>query len=125
MSYIVTLLVVANPNIESEEVRDAIVQRAAAGPVHVTLIEPSAVGAGPLCGPRVAGEEVGERMRQASAARLERAVVRLRDAGVAIDGETGDPDRPWDPSRFDEIVVSCVPWGSLRTPVYERGCAAS
>jgi hypothetical protein len=128
MSHIVKVLVVANPNIESEEIRDAIVQRAAAGPVHVTLIEPSAVGAGPLCAPCVAGEPTVERMRQASAARLERAVVWLQDAGVAVEGiasATGDADRVWDPSRFDEIVVSCVPWVSLRTRVYTCDSTAS
>lgn len=130
MSHIMKLLVVANPNIESEEVRDAIVQRAAAGPVHVTLVAPAAVGAGPLCAPCAAGAAVVERMRHASAARLQRAVVRRRDAGVAVEGlataglSTQAADSAWDPSRFDEVVVSCVPWVSLRKAVYECGSAA-
>jgi hypothetical protein len=55
-------------------------------------------------------------------------VVRLRDAGVAVEGiarAIGDGDRVWDPSRFDEIVVSCAPWVSLRTRVYECDSTAS
>lgn len=83
MSHIVKLSVVANPNTESEEVRDAIFQRATARPVHVTLVEPAAGDAGPPC---AAGPGVTERARDARAARLQRAVVRLHDAGVALEG---------------------------------------
>jgi hypothetical protein len=113
------LLVVANPSIDSAEVREAIVRRAAAGPVHVTLVEPSAVGVGRLNAPDANDGIVG-RIRQASAERLERAVLELRDAGVAVEGVAGgtvdaaDADQDWDPSRFDEVVVSCVPWLSLK-----------
>lgn len=67
------------PRIESEEVREAIVERTAAGPVHVTLIKLSTLGAGSLRVPRAA-------RGQASAAHVERGVVRLRDAGVAVKG---------------------------------------
>jgi hypothetical protein len=113
------LLVVANPSIDSEEVREAIVQRAAVGPVHVTLVEPAAVGAGPLSAP-AENDGVVRRIRQASAERLERAVLQLREAGVAVEGAAAgsvdetDADQDWDPTRFDEVVVSCVPWISLR-----------
>jgi hypothetical protein len=119
MTCVVKLLVVANPSIDCEEVRDAIVQRAAAGPVHVTLVEPAAVGAGPLHEP-AANDGVVRRISEASAERLERAVLQLRDAGVAVEGiavgkvDATDTDQDWDPSRFDEVVVSCVPWLSLR-----------
>jgi hypothetical protein len=44
---------------------------------------------------------------------------------VAVDGVVGgDPDSTgtvqdtWDPSRFDEVVVSCVPWLSFKRDVY-------
>jgi hypothetical protein len=120
MSRVVKLLVVANPSIESEEVRAAIVERAAAGPVHVTLVEPAAVGEGPLCAPGPAHDAVAKGMRQVSMERVQRAVLHLRDAGVTVDGVVGgeldatDADVVWDPSRFDEVVVSCVPWLSLR-----------
>jgi hypothetical protein len=51
---------------------------------------------------------------------LERAVAHLRDAGVQVEGVVGGrPDSSgvtgtWDPARFDEVVVSCRPWLSLR-----------
>jgi hypothetical protein len=126
MSCVVKLLVVANPSIDSEEVREAIIKRAAAGAVHVTLVEPAAVGAGPLSAP-AASDGAVRRIRQASVERVERAVLHLREAGVAVKGVTAgklnapDADRSWDPSRFDEVVVSCVPWLSLRTA--GRECA--
>ena len=89
MSGIVKLLVVANPGVDSEEVRDPIVERAAAGPVHVTLVEPSAVGTVPLCVPHATGAGAVERTRRASATGLQRAVAQLRDAGVAVEGSAG------------------------------------
>jgi hypothetical protein len=112
------LLVVANRTIESEEVRDAIVGRAAAGPVHVTLVAPASMSAGPPRARRTAAAQRLERARRtATAQRLDRAVQQLRDAGVPVEGVVGgglDPTVPvagaWDPSGFDEIVVSCRPW---------------
>jgi hypothetical protein len=115
------LLVVANPGIESEEVRDAILRRAAEGPVHVTLVAPAAVGAGPLAAPPgTTADHVVQARYAAAVARLERAVAQLRDAGVQVEGVVGGrPDASgippsWDPARFDEVVVSCRPWLSLR-----------
>jgi hypothetical protein len=118
------LLVVANRAIESEEVRDAIVDRAAAGPVHVTLVAPVSLGAGPPRARRTATAQRLERARRAATAqRLERVVQQLRDAGVPAEGIVGgdpDPTIPaagaWDLSRFDEIVVSCRPWLSCMRP---------
>jgi hypothetical protein len=50
-------------------------------------------------------------------------VQQLRDAGVPAEGIVGgdpDPTVPvagaWDPSGFDEIVVSCRPWLSCMRP---------
>src|SRR3954468_8785101 len=84
------LLVVANRAIESEEVRAAIVDRAAAGPVHVTLVAPMSIGAGP---PRARRTETAQRLerarRLATAQRLERAVHQLREAGVPVEGVVG------------------------------------
>jgi GABA permease len=124
-------LVVANDSIDSQEVCEAIAQRASAGPVEVTLVASASVGAGPLCVPRT---EYGERLvrehRRAIAERMERAMRRLRDAGVAVAGILSEePDATvcvedlWDPSRFDEIVVSCRPWLSCRRAVSETGPA--
>jgi hypothetical protein len=111
------LLVVANRSIESEGVCDAIVERA--GPVDVTLVAPAFVG-GPPRAPRTATEEHLQRARRAATAeRLERVVQQLRDAGVAVEGFVGGDRAPafddaWHPSRFDEVVVSCRPWLSVR-----------
>lgn len=121
MTRTMRLLVVANPGIDSEEVRDAIVRRAAEGPVHVTLVAPAAVGAGPLTAPPgTAADQVVQTRHAATVGRLERAVAQLRDAGVQVVGIVGGrPDASgatdtWDPARFDEVVVSCHPWLSLR-----------
>lgn len=121
MTRTMKLLVVANPGIDSEEVRDAIVRRAAEGPVHVTLVAPAAVGAGPLTAPPgTAADRVVQARHAATLRRLERAVARLRDAGVQVEGvvggrpNAGDAPDTWDPARFDEVVVSCHPWLSLR-----------
>jgi hypothetical protein len=123
------LLVVANRTIRSDEVRDAIVDRAAAGPVHVTLVAPALVGAAPAPARRTATVQRLERARRTATARdLERAVAQLREAGVAVEGVMGaDPDpeaageSALDPSRFDEVVVSCRPWVSCVRPVPQPG----
>jgi hypothetical protein len=121
------LLVVANPGIDSEAVCDAIVKRAVDGPVQITLVASASVGDGPLCVPRTEyGERVVRAHRREAAERMQRAVRRLRDAGVAVEGVvSADPDESgfahdvWDPSRFDEIVVSCHPWLSCRRAASE------
>jgi uncharacterized protein YgbK (DUF1537 family) len=125
------LLVVANRTIRSDEVRDAIVDRAAAGPVHVTLVAPASIGAAPAPARRTAMVQRLERARRtATAQHLERAVQQLREAGVAVEGVVGgDPDLTvagqlaLDPSRFDEVVVSCSPWVSCVRPRSELGPA--
>ena len=121
MARTMKLLVVANPGIDSEVVRDAILKRAAEGPVHVTLVAPAAVGAGPLTAPPgTASDRVVQARHEATVRRLERTVQQLRDAGVDADGVVGGrPDatgalETWEPARFDEVVVSCHPWLSLR-----------
>jgi hypothetical protein len=121
MAHTMKLLVVANPGIDSDAVRDAILERAAEGPVHVTLVAPAVVGAGPLTTPPgTASDRVVQARHEATVRRLDRAVQRLRDAGVDTDGVIGGrPDatgirEAWEPARFDEIVVSCDPWLSLR-----------
>jgi len=119
------LLVVANHGIDSEAVCDALVERAAAGPVQVTLVASASVGDGPLCVPRTEyGERVVRAHQREAAERMQRAVKRLRDAGVTVEGVvSGESDASdsardvWDPSRFDEIVVSCRPWLSCQRAV--------
>jgi len=123
MARVMKVLIIAGRSIESEEVRDAIVERAAAGPVHVTLVAPASVGAGPLCAPGIASADRLARDLE-TVERLERAVRQLRDAGVAVEGVIGgDPADAdvWDPSSFDEVVVSCRPWRSF-TKAASEGC---
>lgn len=131
MSRMTRLLVVADHRIDSQEVCDAIVQHAAADPVHITLVASASVGAGPLCTPGTAyGQRLVQTHRMATTERMERAVRRLCEAGVEVEavvgeapGTTGSAHDEWDPSRFDEIVVSCLPWLSCRRAVPESGAA--
>jgi Asp-tRNA(Asn)/Glu-tRNA(Gln) amidotransferase A subunit family amidase len=119
------LLVVANHGIDSEAVCDALIERAAAGPVQVTLVASASVGDGPLCVPRTEyGEHVVRTHQREAAERMQRAVKRLRDAGVTVEGvvsgecdASGSARDVWDPARFDEIVVSCRPWLSCQRAV--------
>ena len=129
MARITRLLVVANASIDSDEVLEAIVTRAGEGAVHVTLVAPAAVGAGPLSSRRgTTAEELARARRIATEERLQRAVARLRAAGVSVEGvmagdldTTGDAKDVWDPPAFDEVVVSCRPWLSFTRAVFESG----
>jgi hypothetical protein len=109
MSWTTKVLVIANRTVDSDEVREAIVSRAAAGPLQVTLVAPASSGASTVRERRAVTEQ-----------RLERAVRRLRDAGVAVEGVVGDADpmvavqEAWDPRRFDEIIVATLPTGASR-----------
>jgi hypothetical protein len=109
MSWTTKLLVIANRTVESAEIRDAIVHRAASGPVQVTLVAPVASGAGSVRACRVE-----------TAQRLERAVQGLTEAGVPVEGIVGDSDPMvavqdvWDPRRFDEVIVVTLPTGVSR-----------
>jgi hypothetical protein len=115
----VKLLVVVHDTSESEDVRDALINRAAAGPVHVTLVGPAPSDAG----------AVGA-LRTVAAQRLERAAQELRDAGIAVEDVVwADPEemvavrQAWDAYHFDEIVVSCRPWLSCIRGGSEPGSA--
>jgi hypothetical protein len=109
MPWTTKLLVIANRTIDSEEIRNAIVDRAAAGPVHVTIVAPASSGTGPP----------SER-RTATARRLKQALQQLREAGVPVEGVVGHPDPmvavqdAWDPRRFDEVIVATLPTGVSR-----------
>jgi hypothetical protein len=109
MPWTTKVLVIANRTVDSEEVREAIVSRAAAGPLHVTLVAPVSSGAGSM-----------RERRTVTAQRVERAVQRLRAEGVAVEGVVGDPDPmvaaqdAWDPRRFDEVIVATLPTGASR-----------
>ena len=109
MPWTTKLLVIANQTIDSDTICDAIIERAAAGPVQVLLVAPASSGAGSR-----------QERRTATGQRLARALERLSDAGVPVEGVVGDPDPMaalqdvWDPRRFDEVIVATLPTGSSR-----------
>lgn len=100
MVYKCQLLVLANVTATSRELLDALCQRAAQGPIDVTLIVPA-----PASG----------HARAVAQDTLTAALAALREAGLTADGALGDNDpfiaatEAWDPKRYDEIVVSTLP----------------
>jgi len=109
MPWTTKLLVIANRTVDSVEIRDAIVNRAVAGPVEITLVAPASSGVGSFRERRAATEQ-----------RLDRAVQGLREVGVPVEGVVGDPDPmlavqdAWDPRRYDEVIVATLPTGVSR-----------
>jgi hypothetical protein len=95
-----SILVVANVTAASDELQEALIQRARRGPAEFTLIIPAT----PFGGGREAATE-----------KLLDALERLRSAGLEVDGSVGDADpfiavsETWDPKRHDEIIVSTLP----------------
>jgi hypothetical protein len=101
MAWEFSLLVVANVTAGSDELLDALRERARQGACRFTLVMPAT-------GPE-------------ARARLDQALVHMSEAGLAkVEGVVGDPDPVvavmdvWDPMKFDEIVVSTLPTGSSR-----------
>lgn len=101
MAWEFSVLVVANVTATSEELLDALRERADRGACRFTLVMPAS------------GAEARER--------LEQALSRMQDAGLEkVSGSVGDPDpvvavmEVWDPMQFDEIMVSTLPTGSSR-----------
>jgi hypothetical protein len=98
------VLVVANRTADSEEVHAALVDRARRGPIDVTLLAPATW--------EVVDPHGG---RQSASRRLNAALTRLSDAGIAARGMVGDPDPVaavrdvWDAERFDEVIVATLP----------------
>jgi hypothetical protein len=97
------LLVVANQTVDSPELAGALADRAAQGPIHVTLLAP------------VLWSERDDARR-----RVDETVSRLRGNGIEADGLLGDGDpmvavqEAWNPARFDEVVVSTFATGVSR-----------
>jgi hypothetical protein len=103
MTWKTNILVVANQTAESPELLDAMRARAARGPTEFLLLLPR----------RGTGHE-------AAALALEDALERMLEAGLVVRGTVGDCDplvavgETWDPSRFDEVIVSTLPTHSSR-----------
>ena len=100
------VLVVANVTAASANLIDAIKERAAKGPIDVTLLMPGE-------GPGLAG-------RDAVRGRLDAALEAYRKAGIDADGVCGDANpfdavaEIWDPRFHDEVIVSTLPGQSSR-----------
>jgi hypothetical protein len=94
------ILVVANVTAASDELVEALKQKAAAQPARFTLIVPAT----PFGGGRAAADKA-----------LAAACERLRSEGLEADGAVGNADpivavtEAWDPKRHDEIVLSTLP----------------
>jgi hypothetical protein len=95
MAWQTHVLVLASRTADSDELVSALTDRADRGEVTFTLISP---------------RETSE-----AAPRLEKALERLRAAGLAVVGAVADPDpmlaltEAWDPREYDEIVVCTLP----------------
>src|ERR1700750_2757783 len=99
--YRLKLLVVANQTVDSDELYDALRERAEGGQLTVTLLVPQAQQAG-----------LGTRVKS--------ALERLHAAGIEAEAMLGDVDpacaviEVWDPRRWDEVIVSTLPVGTSR-----------
>lgn len=99
--YRTKLLVVANQTVDSDELYDALHERAERAPIAVTLLVP-----------QDAQEGLGERVKA--------ALKRLHDWGIEAEAMLGDVDPAcaviecWDPRRWDEVVVSTLPTSTSR-----------
>jgi hypothetical protein len=103
MAWTFSVLVVANVTADSDELISALRDRAERDHCAFTLVVP-APGVGPI------GREAAERT-------LVAALERMRAAGLETNGSVGDHDplaaidEVWDPTRFDEVVISTLPTG--------------
>src|SRR5581483_12126084 len=100
MAWQTNVLVLASQTADSDELAACLAERAERGACSFTLVVPSIAAEAP--------------------ARLERALERLREAGLRVDGTLADPDpmlaltEAWNPREYDEIVVCTLPTGASR-----------
>jgi hypothetical protein len=102
------ILVVANRTAESEELQQALKERAAKGDSpKFTLVVPSAHGLAKAANP---DEEAPE-----AQSHVDNAVAKFREAGLDIEGRLGDPDPvaavqdAHNMGNYDELIVSTLP----------------
>jgi hypothetical protein len=99
--YRTKLLVVANQTVDSDELYQSLRDRAARGPISVTLLVP-------------------QDAHEGLAHRVKHALERLHQEGIEAEAMLGDIDPAcaviecWDPRRWDEVVVSTLPTGASR-----------
>jgi hypothetical protein len=100
MAWKSNVLVVANVTATSDELLGALQARAKREPTSFALVIPAT----PFGGGRAAALQM-----------LGNAIEQLRSAGLEVDGHVGEADpviavtEAWDPTRYDEIVVSTLP----------------
>jgi hypothetical protein len=93
------ILVVANVTATSDRLLEEMRACAAREPTAFTLIVPATAPGG-----RTTAQET-----------LTRATERFNEAGLEVDGSAGDVDpiiavtEAWDPTRYDEIMISTLP----------------
>ena len=116
------VLVVANETVGGRRLLEAIEQRAARGPIRVTVACPQNL-------PRKGFVIYDDTVRSAALVRLELLLDRLRDMGIPAHGAVMDPDpyiatqdaiREW---GADEVIVSTYPYprsGMLRRDLIDR-----
>ncbi len=99
-------LVVANRTLGGAPLIETVRACVAAGPSRFYLVVPATLPSGSF---------TDEEVHEGSRGRLDRALERLRAAGVEVDGEVGD-HRPMDAigdalnrEAFDEIIISTLP----------------
>jgi hypothetical protein len=96
MAWTFSVLVVANVTATSDELVAALSERAQHDKCRFFLVVPRAGGDRGMLGD---------------------ALVKLREAGLEVEGAIGDPDpltavaETYDPQQFDEIVISTLPTG--------------
>jgi hypothetical protein len=106
MAWKFSLLVVANVTAASDELLAAMKRRQERGDCGFTLLVPATGG--------------GREGREAAQAGLDAALARMRSEGLSVEGKIGNPDPVaavddiWDPTRFDEVLISTLPTGASR-----------
>ena len=104
------MLVVASVTADSDDLLTALRDRAARGPIAVTLLLPAT--------------EPGVSGREEARARLE-SLSRWNAEDFEVTGEVGDSDpveavaEIWNPAAFDEIIVSTLPGASSKWLRYD------
>src|SRR3954453_6682537 len=104
MAWQTSALVIANRTVDSDQLLEALQQRARSGPVKFTLLVP--------CGPSG---------RDGARERLEAAGSRIGQDGLGVEGPLARDREPlaaaheaWDPAKYDEIVVCTLPTGASK-----------
>jgi hypothetical protein len=101
------VLVVANRTAECDELQQALRERAEQGDAKFTLVVPSAHGFAKAAGADAAIPE--------AQGHVDKAVEKLRAAGLEVEGRLGDPDPvaavadAANAESFDEVIVSTLP----------------